>query len=86
MATEEPWTPVEYVVNGLKVPYYRCLSIFELSAYRLFIFCLPQTQLVFAISPLLVLGYVLLSAFESEEAENRKRNKKSDFNLEGHGE
>ena len=42
--------------------------------------------MIFAISPLLALGYVLISAFESEEAENKKRNKKSDFNLEGHGE
>ena len=39
-----------------------------------------------AVSPLLALGYVLLQAFESEEVENVKRNKKSDFNLEGHAE
>ena len=43
-------------------------------------------QILFAISPLLVLGYVLLSAFESEEDEQVKRSKKSDFNLEGHAE
>ena len=43
-------------------------------------------QIFFALSPLLVLGYILFSAFESEEAENKKRNKKTDFNLEGHAE
>ena len=43
-------------------------------------------QLLFAVSPLLVLAYILISAFESEEQEDRKRNKKSDFNLEGHSE
>ena len=45
-----------------------------------------NAQLLFALSPLLALGYVLFSAFETEEQENRKRNKKSDFNLEGHAE
>eukprot|EP00546_Thalassionema_frauenfeldii_P008559 CAMPEP_0178924540 /NCGR_PEP_ID=MMETSP0786-20121207/17389_1 /TAXON_ID=186022 /ORGANISM="Thalassionema frauenfeldii, Strain CCMP 1798" /LENGTH=62 /DNA_ID=CAMNT_0020599273 /DNA_START=84 /DNA_END=272 /DNA_ORIENTATION=+ len=43
-------------------------------------------KLLFAASPLIVLGYILLSAFESEEAELKKRRKKSDFNLEGHAE
>jgi hypothetical protein len=43
-------------------------------------------QILFAVSPLLVLGYILLSAFESEEAELSKRRKKADFNLEGHAE
>lgn len=43
-------------------------------------------QLFFAISPLLALGYVLVSAFEPEELEDKKRKKKTDFNLEGHGE
>jgi len=37
-------------------------------------------------SPLIALGYVLLSAFESEEAEAVKRKKKGDFELEGHAE
>eukprot|EP00540_Astrosyne_radiata_P012755 CAMPEP_0116847480 /NCGR_PEP_ID=MMETSP0418-20121206/14458_1 /TAXON_ID=1158023 /ORGANISM="Astrosyne radiata, Strain 13vi08-1A" /LENGTH=61 /DNA_ID=CAMNT_0004478931 /DNA_START=97 /DNA_END=282 /DNA_ORIENTATION=- len=43
-------------------------------------------KLLFAVSPLLALGYVLLSAFESEEMEDRKRKKKTDFQLEGHAE
>eukprot|EP00542_Grammatophora_oceanica_P018234 CAMPEP_0194026838 /NCGR_PEP_ID=MMETSP0009_2-20130614/1096_1 /TAXON_ID=210454 /ORGANISM="Grammatophora oceanica, Strain CCMP 410" /LENGTH=62 /DNA_ID=CAMNT_0038665707 /DNA_START=93 /DNA_END=281 /DNA_ORIENTATION=+ len=43
-------------------------------------------KVLVAISPLLVLGYILSSAFESEEAETKKRSKKSDFQLEGHGE
>jgi hypothetical protein len=43
-------------------------------------------QLLFAISPLLVLAYILISAFETEEQENQKRKKKTDFNLEGHAE
>jgi len=42
--------------------------------------------MLFAISPLLALGYILATAFESEEVENKKRNKKSDFELEGHDE
>jgi len=37
-------------------------------------------------SPLLALAYVLYSAFESEEDERTKRQKKSDFSLEGHAE
>eukprot|EP00980_Cylindrotheca_fusiformis_P011884 scaffold2830_cov131-Cylindrotheca_fusiformis.AAC.5 len=43
-------------------------------------------KLLFAVSPLLALGYVLISAFEPEELEDKKRKKKADFNLEGHGE
>ena len=43
-------------------------------------------QLLFAVSPLIVLGYILLSAFEPEEVEMKKRKKKADFNLEGHAE
>ena len=43
-------------------------------------------KVIFAISPLLVLGYVLFSAFENEDAERRKRSKKNDFELEGHSE
>lgn len=59
-SSEEPWTPVEYAINGAK--------------------------LLFAISPLLVLAYILISAFEDETAEDQKRKKKTDFNLEGHAE
>jgi hypothetical protein len=43
-------------------------------------------QILFAVSPLLALGYVLFSAFESEEEEKSKRSKKADFNMEGHAE
>jgi len=43
-------------------------------------------QLIFAISPLLALGYVLFSAFEEPEAEALKRRKKGDFELDGHAE
>jgi hypothetical protein len=53
------------------------------SSFSLFAF---RTQLVFAVSPLLALGYVLICAFEPEELEDKKRKKKTDFNLEGHGE
>jgi hypothetical protein len=43
-------------------------------------------QLLFAVSPLLALGYVLFSAFETPEAEALKRRKKGDFELDGHAE
>eukprot|EP00543_Licmophora_paradoxa_P004478 CAMPEP_0202446770 /NCGR_PEP_ID=MMETSP1360-20130828/5340_1 /ASSEMBLY_ACC=CAM_ASM_000848 /TAXON_ID=515479 /ORGANISM="Licmophora paradoxa, Strain CCMP2313" /LENGTH=62 /DNA_ID=CAMNT_0049063449 /DNA_START=103 /DNA_END=291 /DNA_ORIENTATION=- len=43
-------------------------------------------KLIFAVSPLLVLGYILLSAFETEDVEKRKRSKKADFELDGHAE
>jgi hypothetical protein len=47
---------------------------------------LLQLQILFAVSPLLALGYVLMGAFEEDDAEQTKRKKKSDFNLEGHSE
>jgi len=59
-SSDEPWTPVEYVINGVKM--------------------------IFAISPLLLLGYILMTAFETEEQEVNKRNKKSDFAMDGHAE
>jgi hypothetical protein len=37
-------------------------------------------------SPLLALGYVLLTGFEDKEGEEAKRNVKADFRLEGHDE
>ena len=43
-------------------------------------------QILVALSPLLALGYVLMSAFEDEQSETLKRKKKSDFQLEGHAE
>jgi len=39
-----------------------------------------------ALSPLLLLGYILFTAFESEEVEDKKRNKKTDFDMAGHAE
>jgi hypothetical protein len=47
---------------------------------------LYQSQLLFAASPLIALAYVLMSAFESEEAEGKKRKKKTDFQMDGHSE
>jgi hypothetical protein len=135
-SAEEPWTPAEYVINGVKVGHNvnanslrvsSCedgvlvsysgfsdggCSIFEKVMkilYSLFllhakthshnltklhvakllfllVFFQSKSQLVFAISPLLVLAYILISAFESEEQEEKKRKKKTDFNLEGHAE
>jgi FtsH-binding integral membrane protein len=46
----------------------------------------PSSQLLFAASPLIVLAYILLTAFEDPEAEQLKRRKKGDFELDGHGE
>jgi hypothetical protein len=45
----------------------------------------PFLQMLFAMSPLLALAYVLFSAFEDPKAEALKRRKKGDFELEGHG-
>ena len=42
-------------------------------------------KVVFALSPLLALFYVLLSGFESEDKEKAKRIKKG-FSLDGHAE
>lgn len=43
-------------------------------------------QILFAFSPLLALGAVLMSAFETEDLEDSKRKKKGDFEMDGHGE
>jgi hypothetical protein len=37
-------------------------------------------------SPLLALAYVLLTGFDDPEAEEAKRKKKTDFQLDGHDE
>jgi hypothetical protein len=42
--------------------------------------------MIFAISPLLLLGYILMTAFETDEQELKKRSKKSDFDMDGHAE
>ena len=47
--------------------------------------CVSLLQIILAFSPLLALGAVLFSAFESSEEEKNKR-KKKDFDLDGHGE
>ena len=43
-------------------------------------------KILFAVSPLLALGYVLMTGFEDKEGEAAKRKKKGDFQLEGHAE
>jgi hypothetical protein len=43
-------------------------------------------QLLFAMSPLIALFYVIYTGFEPEEVERQKRAKKGDFQLDGHGE
>eukprot|EP00565_Helicotheca_tamesis_P006273 CAMPEP_0185726768 /NCGR_PEP_ID=MMETSP1171-20130828/2642_1 /TAXON_ID=374046 /ORGANISM="Helicotheca tamensis, Strain CCMP826" /LENGTH=60 /DNA_ID=CAMNT_0028395181 /DNA_START=103 /DNA_END=285 /DNA_ORIENTATION=+ len=43
-------------------------------------------KFIFAISPLIALFYIVYQGFDDEEAENAKRNKKSDFTLDGHAE
>lgn len=49
-------------------------------------FLINSGKLLFAISPLLALGYVLMTGFEDESQEKAKRNKKSDFTMAGHDE
>jgi len=53
------------------------------SLTRLFFFSI---KVIFAVSPLLVLFYVVYSGFDSKEEEDRRRNKKEDFRLDGHAE
>jgi hypothetical protein len=48
------------------------------------VFVFPGLQLLFAVSPLIALGYILLSAFEDPDTEEIKRKKKTDFELDGH--
>ena len=43
-------------------------------------------QLLFAISPLIVLFYIIYTGFESEENESKKRQQRGDFQLDGHAE
>ena len=46
---------------------------------------LRTLKLLIALSPLIALGYILFTAFESPEAEAKKRKKKG-FELDGHAE
>jgi len=48
--------------------------------------CLNGVKFIFAISPLLGLGYILYTGFDDVEEENIKRSKKTDFTLNGHEE
>lgn len=50
------------------------------------LYYLSTWKLILAVSPLLVLFYIVYSGFESTEAEAAKRKKDDDFVLEGHGE
>jgi hypothetical protein len=43
-------------------------------------------KILFAVSPLLALAYVLMTGFDEEGAEKAKRSKKGDFTLAGHEE
>ena len=76
---------LDYIIIAAKVCYPDVLVTEKswLIGKRLTPNCL---QLLFAVSPLIVLGYILLSAFEPEELEKKKRTKKADFELEGHAE
>ncbi|KAL9179967.1 hypothetical protein ACHAXT_007937 [Thalassiosira profunda] len=59
-SADEPLTPVQLAINGLK--------------------------LLFAISPLIALFYVIYTGFEPEEVEKKKRSQRGDFQLDGHAE
>ena len=75
---------LDYVIIAAKV---RCLgTVTESSRCNANFSLLCFRQLLFAVSPLIVLGYILLSAFEPEELEKKKRSTKVDFNPEGHAE
>lgn len=43
-------------------------------------------KILFAMSPLLALAYVLMTGFEDKEVEGKKRSKKTDFQMDGHAE
>lgn len=47
---------------------------------------IDSLKVLFAMSPLIILGYVIYSGFESPEEEAMKLKKKTDFQLEGHAE
>eukprot|EP00593_Proboscia_inermis_P000073 CAMPEP_0171294436 /NCGR_PEP_ID=MMETSP0816-20121228/2924_1 /TAXON_ID=420281 /ORGANISM="Proboscia inermis, Strain CCAP1064/1" /LENGTH=55 /DNA_ID=CAMNT_0011766269 /DNA_START=72 /DNA_END=239 /DNA_ORIENTATION=- len=44
------------------------------------------TKLLFAVSPLIALFYVIYTGFEDEDSEAKKRKKKDGFQLDGHAE
>eukprot|EP00579_Thalassiosira_antarctica_P002758 CAMPEP_0201876426 /NCGR_PEP_ID=MMETSP0902-20130614/8124_1 /ASSEMBLY_ACC=CAM_ASM_000551 /TAXON_ID=420261 /ORGANISM="Thalassiosira antarctica, Strain CCMP982" /LENGTH=64 /DNA_ID=CAMNT_0048403673 /DNA_START=82 /DNA_END=276 /DNA_ORIENTATION=- len=43
-------------------------------------------KLLFAMSPLIALFYIVYTGFEPEEVEMKKRKQKGDFQLDGHSE
>eukprot|EP00585_Thalassiosira_rotula_P002644 CAMPEP_0196142166 /NCGR_PEP_ID=MMETSP0910-20130528/11219_1 /TAXON_ID=49265 /ORGANISM="Thalassiosira rotula, Strain GSO102" /LENGTH=64 /DNA_ID=CAMNT_0041403447 /DNA_START=114 /DNA_END=308 /DNA_ORIENTATION=+ len=43
-------------------------------------------KLLFAMSPLIALFYIVYTGFEDEEVEQLKRKKKGDFEMDGHAE
>ena len=45
-----------------------------------------ETKLLFAMSPLIALFYIVYTGFEPEEVEMKKRKQKGDFQLDGHSE
>jgi len=49
-------------------------------------YAINAAKFIFAISPLLVLFYIVYQGFDDEDAEKEKRNKKADFTLDGHAE
>lgn len=81
MAEEAPTSPLGYVVNIFKVwgtSHWASFGLYWSTDSH-------YSQIIVALSPLIILAYILFTAFESDEAENRKRKKKG-FELEGHAE
>ena len=88
MADEEATLgPLGYVINTVKVRRMKHEEWFVGARVCLtpFFFVFRTLQLLIALSPLIALGYILLTAFEPPEVEAAKRKKKG-FELEGHAE
>jgi len=67
--------------------HYRVTMILSFTLELTYFACfLYPSQILFAMSPLLALGYVLYTGFDDPEEEKVKRSKKTDFQLEGHDE
>jgi hypothetical protein len=92
MADEEETTALGYAIMGLKVRTRGTSPSTSSSGRYAFAFSSSIAhyslimQILFAFSPLLALGAVLMSAFETEDQEDSKRKKKGDFEMDGHGE
>ena len=61
------------------------MAIVEETPYTPLQFAIDGAKVLFALSPLLALFYVVFTGFETEEEEAAKK-KKSDFQLDGHAE